>query len=114
MHTETVTRNLNKMDDLDFSAWNGADWTGVFSQLHRNDVLVEVHGYPPTHGIDEHIEHMKTIVHVAGEVPQIKTHPIKFGEGDWTCVVGEFETGSRMVTVAKWVDGAIAEEYIWM
>jgi hypothetical protein len=29
-------------------------------------------------------------------------------------VVGEFEGGGRMVTVAKWGDGAIAEEYIWM
>jgi hypothetical protein len=29
-------------------------------------------------------------------------------------VVGEFENGSRMVTVAKWRDGAIAEEYIWL
>jgi len=28
--------------------------------------------------------------------------------------VGEFENGSRIVTVAKWRDGAIAEEYIWM
>jgi hypothetical protein len=26
---------------------------------------------------------------------------------------GWFEDGSRMVTVAKWRDGAIAEEYIW-
>jgi hypothetical protein len=25
----------------------------------------------------------------------------------------QFEDGSRMVTVAKWRDGAIAEEYIW-
>ncbi len=29
-------------------------------------------------------------------------------------MVGEFENGSRMVTVAKLRDGAIAEEYIWM
>jgi hypothetical protein len=29
-------------------------------------------------------------------------------------VVGEFEGGGRMVNVAKWRDGAIAEEYIWM
>lgn len=40
-------------------------------------------------------------------------HPISFGAGEWTCVVGEFEGGGRMVTVAKWRDGAIAEEYIW-
>jgi hypothetical protein len=25
----------------------------------------------------------------------------------------EFANGARMVTVAKWRDGAIAEEYIW-
>ena len=31
-----------------------------------------------------------------------------------TRVVGEIEGGQRMVTVAKWRDGAIAEEYIWM
>ena len=30
------------------------------------------------------------------------------------CVVGEFEGGGRVVTVAKWRYGAIAEEYIWM
>jgi hypothetical protein len=29
-------------------------------------------------------------------------------------VVGEFEAGGWMVTVAKWRDGAIAEEYVWM
>src|SRR6266487_1800246 len=32
----------------------------------------------------------------------------------WTCVVGELEGGGRMVTVAKWVNGAIAEEYVWI
>jgi hypothetical protein len=46
--------------------------------------------------------------------PQIASHPIRFGSDEWTCVVGEFEGGGRMVTVAKWRDGTIAEEYIWM
>jgi len=45
--------------------------------------------------------------------PQITNHAIRFGSDDWTCVIGEFENGARMVTVAKWRDGAIAEEYIW-
>jgi hypothetical protein len=45
---------------------------------------------------------------------QITSHPISFGSGEWTCAVGEFAGGQRMVTVAKWTDGAIAEEYIWM
>ena len=30
------------------------------------------------------------------------------------CVVGEPEDGSRMLTLAKWRDGAIAEEHIWI
>jgi hypothetical protein len=101
------------MDDLDFGAWNGADWHGKFADYHTDDVLVDVHGQPPTHGAEEHIEAMKAMVG-DGTPPQITSHPIKFGSDDWTCVVGEFEDGSRMVTVAKWRDGAIAEEYIWM
>ena len=79
------------------------------------DVLVDVHGHPKTHGIREHIDAMKAMVDAGGGTPaQITSHPIRFGSGEWTCVVGEFEGGGRMVTVAKWRDGAIAEEYIWM
>ena len=48
-----------------------------------------------------------------GAPPRSRPHPIKFGSGEWTCVIGEFENGARMVTVAKWRDDAIAEEYIW-
>jgi len=115
MADDEVTRNLNSMDDLDFTAWNGADWHGLFAHYHTGDVLVDVHGQPETHGIEEHIDAMKAMVQATGGTPpQIRSHPIRFGSGDWTCVVGEFENGSRMVTVAKWRDGAIAEEYIWM
>jgi hypothetical protein len=115
MADDEVTRNLNSMDDLDFTAWNRADWHGLFAHYHTDDVLVDVHGQPPTHGIEEHIDAMKAMVQATGGTPaQITSHPIKFGSGEWTCVVGEFENGSRMVTVAKWRDGAIAEEYIWM
>ena len=115
MAEDEVTRNLNSMDDLDFTAWNGADWHGLFAHYHTDDVLVDVHGRASTHGIEEHIDAMKAMVQATGGTPaQIRSHPIKFGSGDWTCVVGEFENGSRMVTVAKWRDDAIAEEYIWM
>src|SRR5262245_33093345 len=63
----------------------------------------------------EHIDAMKALVETTGGTPaQVKSHPISFGSGEWTCVVGEFEDGSRMVAVAKWRDGAIAEDYIWL
>ena len=52
MADDEVTRNLNSMDDLDFTAWNGADWHGLFAHYHTDDVLVDVHGQPPTHGIE--------------------------------------------------------------
>ena len=87
------------MDELDFAGWNEADWEGVFTRYHTDDVLVEVHGQASTHGIREHIEAMKAFVESTGGVPvQVKSHPIGFGSGDWTCVVGELENGSRMVT----------------
>jgi hypothetical protein len=110
-----VGRNLTSMDELDFKGWNEADWHGRFTQYHTNDVLVDLHGQAPTHGIEEHVDAMKALIQASGGTPpRITSHPIKFGSGEWTCVVGEFEGGARMVTVAKWRDGAIAEEYIWM
>jgi len=112
---DAVESNLQGMDTLDFVGWNNADWTGVFAHHHTDDVLVDWQGQPPTHGIEEHIEAMKSYVEQngGGAPPQITSHPIRFGSGDWTCVIGEFESGARMVTVAKWRGGAIAEEYIW-
>src|SRR6266511_5663176 len=84
------------MDELDFAGWNEADWEGVFARYHTDDVLVDVHGQAPTHGIREHIQAMKAFVESTGGAPiQVKSHPIRFGSGDWTCVVGELEDGSR-------------------
>ncbi len=112
---DAVDRNLQSMDEPDFVGWNNADWTGVFAHHHTDDVLVDWQGQPQTHGIEEHIEAMKSYVEHSGggRPPQITAHPIKFGSGEWTCAVGEFANGARMVTIAKWRDGAIAEEYIW-
>ena len=115
MADETVTENLQRMDDLDFTGWNTADWHGKFAHYHSDDVLVLVNGLPPTNGIREHIDQMKESVDASGGAPmQIVDHPISFGSGEWTCVVGEIEGGGRMVTVARWRDGAITEEHIWM
>jgi len=114
MEDDQVKANLKGMDDLDFVGWNDADWSGVFAHHHTKDVAVDWKGQPSTQGIDQHIEAMKAYVESAGGTPpQITSHPISFGSEDWTCVVGEFEGGGRMVTVAKWLDGAISEEHIW-
>ena len=114
MEDEQVKANLKGMDDLDFVGWNNADWDGVFADHHTDDVLVDMHGQAPTHGLQAHVDAMKAMTEaLGGKPPQITSHPIAFGSGEWTCVVGESEDGGRMVTVAKWRDGAICEEYIW-
>jgi hypothetical protein len=111
---ETTRQNLINMDQLDFTAWNTPDWA-LFRHLHTADVHVEVAGQEDTDGIDAHVGAMKLLIEQTGGEPmQVQSHPISFGSGEWTCVVGEFASGARMVTVAKWRDGAIAEEYIWL
>jgi hypothetical protein len=115
MTEDQINANLKANYEVDFEGWNSADWHGVFAHRHTDDVYVDVKGQEPTRGIDEHIDAMKALVEsVGGTPPQVVSHPIAFGSGEWTCVVGEFEDGSRMVTIAKWRDGAIAEEYIWL
>jgi hypothetical protein len=114
MADDQVSRNLKGMDKLDFEGWNLGDWN-VFARHHTDDVVVDLKGQPRTHGIQQHIGAMEAFTEGSGGRPvQVKSHPIGFGSGDWTCVVGELEDGSRMVTVARWRDGAIAEEYVWM
>jgi hypothetical protein len=89
---DRVQANLHGMDDLDFTGWNHADWQGVFAHHHTDDVLVDWKGQPLTHGIQEHIDAMKAYVDSAGGTPPpITYHPIAFGSGEWTCVIGEFE-----------------------
>jgi hypothetical protein len=51
---------------------------------------------------------------LGGAPIQVKSHPIRFGSGEWTCVVGELKDGSWMVAVARWRDGALSEEYVWI
>ena len=81
---DPVDSNLQGMDDLDFVGWNSADWTGVFAHHHTDDVLVGWQGQPTAHGIEEHIDAMKSFVEQngGGTPPQITSHPIKFGSGE--------------------------------
>jgi hypothetical protein len=107
---EQVTRNLELMDQLDFEGWNGRDWN-LFSQLHGDEVIVAGFGQA-TEGNAEHVAWAQAFIE---ENPDsiIDAHPIRIGAGDWTAVVGTFAGGGSMCTVARWVDGRIAEEYLF-
>src|SRR5690606_42099553 len=113
MADEEVQKNLQGMDELDFIGWNNADWHGVFARYHTDDVYVDWQGQEPTRGLQEHIDALKAFVgSFGGTPPWIVSHPIGVGSGEWTCVVGEFEDGCRMFTVATWRGGALCEEII--
>lgn len=61
-----------------------------------DDVLVDWKGQEPTHRVEQQVGAMKAYVDsVRGTPPRITSHPIAFGSGEWTCVIGEFEDRSR-------------------
>ncbi|MDQ5853547.1 MAG: nuclear transport factor 2 family protein [Chloroflexota bacterium] len=104
-------QNIVAFDKVDFEAWNGPDWD-LFRQLHTPDVIVDWAG-TRTEGIDAHEKMAREFV-TAYPDAKIEGHPIKIAQGEWTAVVGELSGGTRMVTVARWRDGAISEEYIFL
>jgi hypothetical protein len=92
---DQINAHLKAMDDFDFEGSNNTDWQGVFAEQHTVDVYLDFKGQDPTRGIDEHIDAMKAFVESAGGTPpKVVSHPIAFGSGEWTCVVGEFGDGS--------------------
>jgi hypothetical protein len=108
---EQVSHNLELMDKLDFEAWNGRDWD-LFSQLHAEDVIVVGFGQETETNAD-HVAWAQAFIE---QNPNsfIDAHPIRVGAGDWIAVVGTFKGGGSMCTVARWADGRIAEEYLFL
>jgi hypothetical protein len=104
--------NLERFDELDFEGWNNQNWT-LFEELHSPDVLVDINGNT-TGGIEEHLQFGKAAQSAAAEDLKILDHPIKIAAGDWTAVTGTLPGNVTMMTLARWEDGRIAEEYIWI
>ena len=104
----TVT-NATNFHMLDFVAWNNHD-VDMFRRLHTADVKVEFGGVT-TNGIDAHVQALEPM----WKPNLVITHHVPVvAEGEWTCMVGVTAPPNAMktVTVAKWRDGAISEEYL--
>src|SRR6476469_7400517 len=114
MQQDPVQKTSRAWTSLTSSDGTTATGTACLPTYHTDDVVVDWKGQAPTSGIDEHIRRHEGVRRV-GRRNAASDHiaPISFGSGDWTCVVGEFVGVGRMVTVAKWRDDAIVEEYIW-
>jgi len=127
-----VAEYLQKFDTLDYTVFSNQQWVRLH-ESHAKDIKVN---WPDGHftiGIDRHIADLKYMFVYAPDT-KIKTHPIRFGSGNMTCVTGVMTgtftlpmpigdgkfiqpTGKSFslprCTVGIWKDGAMIEEYLF-
>ncbi len=127
-------KHLAIFDTLDFDFYSNQKW-GMFNHSHADNIKVYYPDGSITTGLyPQHIDQLTPMFAFAPDT-KIKTHPIKFGRGDWTCVVGIMEgTFSKpmaigngksipptnksfklsMTTIGHWgADGKMSEEYLF-
>ena len=125
---------LAKFDTLDFEFYSNQKWD-MFTHNHADNIKVFYPDGSTTTGLyPQHIDQL-TPMFVFAPDTKIKTHPVKFGNGEWTCVIGELEgtfskpmpigkgksippTGKHfkltMATVGHWgTDSKMTEEYLF-
>jgi hypothetical protein len=129
---QATVDHIATFDDLDFNVYTNQKWDEL-SRSHAKDILVHWPDGHTTKGIDQHIKDLGAQF-VFAPNNRIRVHPVKFGSGDWTCVIGVMEgtftkpmpigdgktippTGKSytlpMCTVGHWKDGVMDEEYLF-
>ena len=131
---ETVTQQrLVAFDSLDYDFYTNQKWD-KFSHSHTDDIVVYNADGSITEGLyPAHINDLKPMFVFAPDT-RIEKHPVKFGNKDWTAVIGELQgtftepmpigegktippTGKkfklRMATIAHWEGGKMTEEYLF-
>ena len=99
--------NLELFDNVTFEGINNNNKTAL-KEIHTPDVLAVGFGENVTRGIDPHLDDVENI-----NGTKIIAHPIKIASGNWTVVTGQTDSNVSMVTVARWEDNRIAEEYVF-
>ncbi len=124
---------LVRFDSLDYEFYSNQDWKN-FAISHADNIKVYYPDGMTTTGLNpQHID-MLTPMFVFAPDTKIKNHPVRFGSGDWTCVIGEMEgTFSKpmpigngktipptnkkfklsMSTIGHWKDDKMIEEYLF-
>src|SRR5438046_1720445 len=129
---QRVAKNIATFDDLDFNVFTNQKWDQL-RKSHSKDIVVHWPDGHQTKGVEKHIEDLKAMFVYAPDT-RIQQHPVKFGSGDWTSVIGVMEgtftkpmpaadgktippTGKpfkiEMCTVGHWKDGVMDEEYLF-
>jgi hypothetical protein len=129
---ETALR-LRRFDSLDFQFYSHQQWDSL-AISHAPDIKVYYPDGTTTTGLfPQHIDMLKPLFSFAPDT-KITSHPVKFGSGDWTSVIGEMEgtfskpmvvgngktiqpTGKKfhlsMSTIGHWKGGKMIEEYLF-
>ena len=100
--------NLELFDNVTFDGINNNNKTAL-NEIHTPDVLAVGFGENVTRGIEPHLDDVDNI-----NGTKIIAHPIKIAAGNWTIVTGQTDSNISMVTVARWEDNRIAEEYAFL
>jgi SnoaL-like polyketide cyclase len=129
---EMIAKNLITFDTLDYTVFTNQQWTRLH-ESHSKDIKVNWPDGHFTTGIERHIADLKAMFVYAPNT-SIKQHPIRFGSGNMTCVIGVMTgtftapmpagngkfikpTGKSftlpMCTVGMWKDGVMVEEYLF-
>jgi hypothetical protein len=129
---QQTAANIAVFDDLDFNVFTNQKWDEL-KKSHSPDITVHWPDGHTTKGIDVHIQDLKNMFVYAPDT-RIKVHPVKFGSGEWTAVIGEMEgtfskpmpigggkfiqpTGKalkmEMSTIGHWKNGVMDEEYLF-
>lgn len=130
---EALTQErLRRFDSLDFQYYSNQTWDS-FAISHDANIKVYYPDGTVTTGLyPQHINMLTPLFAFAPDT-KITSHPVKFGTGDWTAVIGEMEgtfsrpmdigngktippTGKKfklsMSTIGHWKDGKMIEEYL--
>lgn len=129
---QLTQERLRRFDSLDFQFYSHQRWDS-FAISHDPNIKVYYPDGTITTGLyPQHIDMLTPLFAFAPDT-KITNHPVKFGSGDWTCVIGELEgtfskpmqagaktiqpTGKKfklsMCTVGHWKDGKMIEEYLF-
>jgi len=129
---EMISKNLVVFDTLDFTVFTNQQWARLH-ESHSKDIKVNWPDGHFTTGIERHIADLKAMFVYAPNT-SIKQHPVRFGSGNMTCVIGEMTgtftvpmpigngkfiqpTGKSfklpMCTVGIWANGVMTEEYLF-
>src|SRR5215831_18289776 len=124
---------LRRFDSLDFQFYSNQMWDSLAISHDANIKVYYPDGTTTTGLFPQHIDMLKPMFVFAPDT-KISLHPVKFGSGDWTCVIGELEgtfskpmpigngntippTGKKfklsMCTVGHWKDGKMIEEHLF-